>query len=260
MALDNTAIRSISVLAITLLATACQDGMVSPDECWNPKLLRVKIGEEILDLPVGVDVNSKLEGTPDGIVRVRDVPGVSGNRLYCQRKDRVPLEYGSWVTFSMHHRPEQGDYVLGEMMAYPNQDTQRQLEIRRSSTPLFSRESDYLSDYRDAGRARFAGTINRWDDPKRGVIYRFTLGSRQTSSTCQMWPNDPAVIPGGGLKPYSCIPGWSFRMGNLIVSTGAQQEGQIRGSIAPPETWPQKWVQVLNEIASFRVNTAVDAD
>ena len=221
--------------------------------------MRVKIGEQILDLPVGVDVNSADGNEPDGLVRVRDIRGVTGNRLYCQRKDRVPLDYGSRAIFSMRDRPAKGDYILGEILPYPSQNTHTLLARRRSQGPQFNNDSDYLADYRRAGEATFAGTLPYQTDPKRGTIFRFTFGTRQSSSVCQLWPNDPDAAPAGGSKPYSCIPGWSFLMGNMIVAIDARLEGEARGAIAPPDTWPRKWVQVLNEIASYRVHPKGDA-
>lgn len=251
-------VRAIVTFTALLLLSACGEFGSEAEECWNPKLLRVRVGHTILDLPRGVDIESWDGKDPDGFLTLRFKDSV-GNRRTCQRKDRVPLDYGQRARLVMRDRPAERDYILSELYDVSSPLNQSLFDFRRRMPSGFVNNPNYISDYRLANAVKFVGSDK--DGKRLGVnsrIYVFVYDERQFQTDCEIWTDDPSGSSPRPAFPYRCSPRWSFLMGDLIVAIDAQaravrqEDGQRL--IAPPELWPTKWAAVLEEISTYRVN------
>ena len=162
----NTLAGIILTLVMPLALAACGDGGASATDCWNPKLMRVKVGETVLDLPYGVDLSSWDGHELDGVLKLR-LADWKGNRQTCQRKDRVPLDYGPRAHLTLRDRPAQRDYIIGALFDARDPDNRDLLDFRRLTRSITVTDTDwqtmagnaeYLSDDREAGASVFAGS------------------------------------------------------------------------------------------------------
>lgn len=236
------------------------------DVSANPKLLRVKVGDTLFDLPNTVDRPSALimdlERKPEklGIVNINYNAHVSNpaNRWECNRKTHPVADFGSDMGFVYRgDGSEPKDYRMGDKM-YAIADIVR---YDRNSDARYRR--NYLADVGDIEKVRFVRRIflPRKISPYDGgeAEYEFAYQGRHMKMRCQIWDDskfkerrdDPRPA-----YPNLCVPNMPFRAGDILI--GVDQRSYAGGSgakahLIPPEEWPKQWAYTINKVLGFRV-------
>lgn len=219
-----------------LLLPACDEPSVI-HRCWNPRLLRVKFGQEVFDLPKSVqDPFSSKDQDRAGILLLPygEYSADDRNRRYCNDK-QVPFPR---VVARSSLMRMQTDVELVESLLF------------QIKTEGF--ESDLIGDESQIDRIRL---LRRIDIKSNGgdALFDFELDGRVRRVECfrakTFADNDGSRIA----FVHRCTPLWvRFRS----IAIGVQNTGLRTGAslrIIPPEEWPKQIKYVVDKLKSYRV-------
>ena len=71
-----------------------------PSDCWSLETHRIRVGDTIFDLPPGVRISSLSKEQRKTLIRIPLSRRTrKTDRFYCQKKEHVPFEGGSYLSF-----------------------------------------------------------------------------------------------------------------------------------------------------------------
>lgn len=261
--------RSLSTLLGTALVistlSGCRDRRASVDQCADPKLLRVKVGDTVFDLPNTVSSPHALSADETrtdeklGILRLsyRAHTSDPSNRSDCNSKTQRVADFGDDMGLVFEgDGSEPKDYRLGDRM-------HAIVEMRRyDKNNNWAGKWEYLANVEDIEKVRF---VRRYSIPRKtptinAEAFVFAYQGRIIKMECQIW--DDSKIDGkkdDPRPPYpnQCVPVMRFRAGDILIGVdqrGWRSDAGNRYSLIPPEEWPKQWAFTITKLLSFRVD------
>ena len=247
---------AVASLASLLILGGCWQAEnldVDASQCWNPKLLRAKVGSAIFDLPPGIEFRTHGEKTPPGILTISSKSRSSNPayRAYCQNKNNVPCDFSGHVRYVL--KPSYGRPLplLGEIRPYnPSAEDKR--------------FSYYIADVKDVGKIKYlrsTSTFRGKRETERLLVFGFN--GREADLPCQVWgdrtPSGDAWLEGTTFA-YSCAGGIPLRMDDIIITVADPNTlfnpDTKKPRKPPPELWPIQWRDAIQKITSYRIDKA----
>lgn len=245
---------AVASLASLLILGGCrkaEDLDVDASQCWNPKILRTKVGNAIFDLPPGIKFNPHHTKTPPGILQIAPKSRYSHPeyRLNCQVKDNVPFDLNNHVSYALTQSYGGNSPFLGEIRPYdPNSKDKR-----------FSYYFSDAKDIRKINFPRYTSTFRGKRETERLLVFGFK--GREAELSCQVWGAQTASEDAwvdGTTYAYACAGDIPLRMGDIIITVAtakAQLDPDTKKPRMPrPERWPIQWNDVIQKITSYRID------
>ena len=235
------------------------------DQCWNPRLLRVRVGNALFDFPKDAyrisvpqhsDERGRLVAVPNLVeLDFDELRKDPLNRSECNKKGTGPID-GKDELSGTHQKDfgtdRQREYVVFSIYQYKPE----------SKYPDFDRFRDYVSDITDADKVRLISSVV--DRNGKAVTYTFGYGGQKLMTHCQIW-DDSKMSESFRKNPRppfanSCSPKMSYRMDGVLIAMSeppalADQAAGIRTKLLP-EQWPAYWANTVKLLASYRVEQA----
>ena len=249
---------AVAGLAPLLILGGCwkaEDIDVDASQCWNPKIIRAKVGNAIFDLPPGIDfyIQNGNKTPPPGILMI-DSKSRSSHpeyRLYCQDKKNVPYDFSNHVLYTLLPSYGRPLPLLGEIRPYDPKSKDK-------------RFSHYIADVKDVGKIKYlrsTSTFRGKRETERLLVFGFN--GREADLPCQVWgdrtPSGDAWLEGTTFA-YSCAGGIPLRMDDIIITVADPNTlfnpDTKKPRKPPPELWPIQWRDAIQKITSYRIDKA----
>lgn len=252
------------------LALLCRCSIFGWSEyaCVDPKLLRVKVGDTLFDLPNTVDTPYAMwmdgSGSDDnsGILRLSNSARMAdpGNRATCNCRAQPIADFHDNMAVVFR-----GDGSEPEAFRMGNSAKMYSIVkiVKYDPVSTNSLQSSYLADVRDIEKVHFVETIDITPKSSRNgfrtVLYRFSYNDRKMDLRCSI--HDDSKFESSRKNPRPafpviCSPRMPFRAGDIIIAADQRPYGGGTGQKAylnPPEQWPKQWSYTINKILSYRV-------
>jgi hypothetical protein len=251
-------IPAIAFLIVLSGCWAAERKDVEASQCWNPRILRAKVGNAIFDIPKGIEFFNVDEGRPPDLLwlNLQSHSFDSNFRITCQSKSNVPLDFGDHVGYQLESKKDgRTSKLIGEIRTYDPKSKDKRFYF-------------YLVDMKDVLSIKLIGYTSRFNiNPNSGRNLevgrnlRFGFGGRSVEVPCQVWgeltKSEDEWVKGTTFA-YSCAGGVPIRIGDIIITVTDPnalfnvQTGKVR--IPPPEFWPLQWHDTVAKITSYRID------